>query len=381
VTDIDKLDLKELTALVNASASPIDESVRHRPRRVTRGFGREGVAETSEAAAIAAVAAVLKPSATPPPLDVLKAALRKAVQIEFTTIPLYLTALWSIIDQAHPVAKSVRAVAHEEMLHLSLLCNLLSALGERPVLTGAIVPQFPARLPGGVHPELELHLEGYGPSALSTFMELERPEKPIPIDGEPIETFPEEDMTIGEFYVALLALFKRLDPPLDPRRQIAGPFAWLVMNKAEHVDEAIELIMAQGEGARDIPYPRYPKYLSHYYRFKSLALLTKLTWDKKTKTLRKGDRIPPPPVFTLAPASPRGYGLATPRRLREASERFETCYSQMLRLLEASWQDGGHKCFVRALENMFELGSLAQTMMHIGTPDGRGYCPSFRYRS
>jgi hypothetical protein len=153
------------------------------------------------------------------------------------------------------------------------------------------------------------------------------------------------------------------------------------MSTAEHVGEALGLIMAQGEGAHGIPYTRYARYLSHYYRFKSLAMLTELIWDEKTQTLRKGDRIPPPPVFTLAPASPHGYGLAAPRQLREASERFETCYSQMLRLLEASWQDGGDKCFIRALENMFELGSLAQAMMHIGTPDGRGYCPSFRYRS
>lgn len=53
----------------------------------------------------------LPPQPPPPhdPRDDLKEALRGAVQIEFATIPLYLTALWSIIDQAHPVAKSIRA--------------------------------------------------------------------------------------------------------------------------------------------------------------------------------------------------------------------------------------------------------------------------------
>ena len=52
----------------------------------------------------------------------------------------------------------------------------------------------------------------------------------------------------------------------------------------------------------------------------------------------------------------------------------------MLRFLEGSWLEGGDKSFIRALELMFDLGPLAQTMMQIGTPDGRGYCPSFRYR-
>ena len=313
-------------------------------------------------------------------LDVIKRSLRGALQLEFTTVPLYLTALWSIIDQAHPVARSLRAVVHEEMLHLSLICNLLSALGERPVLTGSVVPRFPSQLPGGVHPELLLHLEGYGPSALQTFMEIERPERPIQIIGEPLESFPEEDTTIGEFYESILQAIKRLNPYLDPKRQIAGPFTWFVMTKVEHVEEAITLIMAQGEGARGMPFSQNSRYLSHYYRFKSLSMLTELHWDNRIKKLRKGAPIPSPSVFSIAPASPNGYGLAVPRALRSANERFEESYSKMLRLLEESWLEGGDKSFVQSLEIMLELGTLAQAIMRIGSPDGRGYCPSFLYR-
>jgi hypothetical protein len=379
-----EFDVKQMTRLVKAATARLGGPTLVVPASVT-SFGTEPLGTTAKAVADAAIDAAIRehPDSplSPPPLDVLKRALRGALQIEFATIPLYLTALWSIIDQAHPVAKSIRAVAHEEMLHLSLLCNLLSALGERPVLTGAVVPQFPSRLPGGVHPEIELRLEGYGPIALKTFMEIERPEKPIPIVGEPVENFPDEDTTIGEFYAALLENFKKLNPRLDPRRQIAGPFTWFVMTKIEHVEEAITLIMAQGEGARGVPYPRYSRHLSHYYRFKSLAMLTELNWDENEKMLHKGNAIPPPPVFTLAPASPNGYGLAAPRELRKASDRFEESYSQMLRFLEASWLDGGDKSFIRALEVMFELGARAQTMMRVSTPDGRGYCPSFRYHA
>lgn len=266
------------------------------------------------------------------------------------------------------------------MLHLSLLCNLLSALGERPVLTGAVVPQFPRRFPGGVHPEIELHLQGYGPGALNTFMEIERPEQPTRIHNEPLETFPHEDKTIGDFYKALIDAFKKVKPSLDPKWQIAGPFSWLVMTKPEDVEEALTLILVQGEGAADgVPFRRNSRYLSHYYRFKSPAMLRELKWDDDEKVLRKDKPIPPPPVFTLAPASPNGYGLAAPREVRRAGEKFETTYSRMLRFLEGSWLEGGDKSFIKALELMFDLGSLAQTIMHIGTPDGRGYCPSFRY--
>ena len=313
-------------------------------------------------------------------IDILKEALRAAVQIEFATIPPYLTALWSIIDQTYPIAKSIRAVVHEEMLHLSLICNLLAGLGEEPRLTGAAVPSYPTRLPGGVHPELLLKLEGYGPSAIATFMELERPEKPIPIKDEPDEVFPCEDETIGRFYTALLANFEALNPPLSPDRQIAGPFAWFVMTEIAHVREAIGLIMAQGEGAVDVPYTRYPQYLSHYYRFKSIAMGVQLVWDKKENVLRKGDPLPHPSVYTIAPPPKNGYGRASPPAVCTASEQFERTYSAMLRLLEAAWQDSGNKSFVRALEHMFDLAELARTLMQTSTPDGRGHCPTFHYR-
>ena len=57
---------------------------------------------------------------------------------------------------------------------------------------------------------------------------------------------------------------------------------------------------------------REPQYLSHYYRFKSLEMLKKLTWDAGKRELLKVARSPPPKVFTLAPASPTGYGRRAP---------------------------------------------------------------------
>ncbi|MGM9489326.1 ferritin-like domain-containing protein [Ideonella sp. YS5] len=380
--DEDKLDLRTIASIVKAATTGGHTTQFAMPAH-RLAFGTEAARSTAKSAVDAAVEALLPKAGPPPPelsgIDAIKLALRTALRLEFATIPPYLTALWSIIDQAHPVAISIRAIAHEEMLHLSLLCNLLSALDERPSLTGEAVPRFPSRLPSGVHPEIELRLEGFGPRTLDTFMEIERPKVAIPIEGEPLETFPPEDVTIGEFYEELLQGINRLNPPLDARRQIAGPFTWFVMTKLGDVEQAIKLIMAQGEGASGVPFPKYKHHLSHYYRFKSLKLLTKLEWDEDAKLLRKKDQIPAPAVFTLAPPSPEGYGPAAPRELRTASNRFENTYSQMLRLLEESWLEGGDKSFLRALELMFELGPLAQTIMRIGTPDGRGYCPSFRY--
>ncbi|MBU1189115.1 MAG: ferritin-like protein [Gammaproteobacteria bacterium] len=314
------------------------------------------------------------------PLDVLKQAIRQGIRLEFATVPPYLIALWSIIDQTGPVAKSIRAIAHEEMLHVAILCNFLSALGERPNLTGDMVPQYPSRLPAGVHPKLEVELLAYGQDALKTFLTIERPEVAVEIVGEPADTFPSEDKTIGRFYAALLKAFETVQPDLDPSHQVAGPFSWLVLTKADDVREAINLITSQGEGASGVPFNRDPRFLSHYYRFKSMVLAVELIWDEKLKKLTRGKPLQQPSVFTLAAASPTGYGLAVPKQLREANEKFVASFSSMLRLLEESWKDGGHKSFVAALEHMFELTELAQTMMRISRPDGKGYCPAFVYR-
>ena len=62
-------------------------------------------------------------------LDWLKKSLQAAITLEFATIPPYLSALWSIKDELHPVAKSIREVAQEEMLHMALACNMLASLG------------------------------------------------------------------------------------------------------------------------------------------------------------------------------------------------------------------------------------------------------------
>jgi hypothetical protein len=119
--------------------------------------------------------------------------------------------------------------------------------------------------------------------------------------------------------------------------------------------------------------------LSHYYRFKSMAMGVELEWDEKAKHLRKGNPLSSPSVYSLAPAPRSGYGLAAPVSVRKASEQFDQTYSEMLRLLEQSWQDSGDKSFIRALELMFSLADLARGMMQTPTADGRGHTPSFRY--
>ena len=55
--------------------------------------------------------------------------LETAIMLEHATIPPYLYAFWSIKDLESPLALSISEVIKEEMLHMSLACNILNAIG------------------------------------------------------------------------------------------------------------------------------------------------------------------------------------------------------------------------------------------------------------
>jgi hypothetical protein len=69
------------------------------------------------------------------------------IQVEFTTIPAYLTALYSITDKTSSAYQALRSVVVEEMFHLNQVANLLVGIGGRPKLTGSATPTYPAYLP------------------------------------------------------------------------------------------------------------------------------------------------------------------------------------------------------------------------------------------
>src|SRR6266852_7571680 len=68
--------------------------------------------------------------------------------------------------------KRISHVATQEMLHMSLVQNLLSAIGAAPHLSRPNYPQPASHYPAGVH----LALLPFGEEALRHFMFLERPE-------------------------------------------------------------------------------------------------------------------------------------------------------------------------------------------------------------
>ena len=65
----------------------------------------------------------------------LTASLQRAIELEHATIPLYLTAQYSLAPGANTeVAALIQGVVIEEMLHFALACNVLNAIGGRPAI-------------------------------------------------------------------------------------------------------------------------------------------------------------------------------------------------------------------------------------------------------
>ncbi len=124
-----------------------------------------------------------QPVTTPTPKitshDDLITYLKAALRLEHATIPPYLTALYSL----HPGSNSpawhiLRVVAVEEMLHLTLVANVMNAVGGVPNLTEPeFVPSYPTALPRRRGRLRRGPAAVLGRQAVDTFLQIERPGK------------------------------------------------------------------------------------------------------------------------------------------------------------------------------------------------------------
>lgn len=325
----------------------------------------------------------------------LKDALQAAVTLEFSTIPPYLCALWSIEDDKHEVAESIREVVQEEMLHMALACNMLASIGERPQINCVnAVPKYPGHLPGHVHPHLEVALSGLTPDALKGFLQIELPHTVFGLN--PNEDWKrklpkfETDVTIGEFYQAINKSFVDHPPKMSPDHQVSGPLAWAVVRSVEDASRAIDLISRQGEGSTASPYDRDSEDLAHFYRFLEVYLERKLIWSEETRLFSKGKEWKLPKVKKIGVVPPGGYNdgdlgkIKDPKVRRDVSynlRQFDRTYTRLLDQLQGAWTLGGQASLIRAYETMFELERYAKPLMDVKIP-GKGeatFGPCFRY--
>jgi hypothetical protein len=215
----------------------------------------------------------------------LKLALQHAVELEHATMPPYLYAWFSLGNQNPRIAKILKAIVREEMLHMTLAGNILKAIGGSPrIAFKEFVPTYPGPLPGTVAQDLEVPLKPFSLQLVEQkFMRIEQPEHLLEFKIRTLESAEEPAKTIGEFYRRIRKTF------VDEGDKIIVDTAGTLqpntdrfavdqrVRSAKEAIAAIDLIVEQGEGTETDPH--FPDGddlpdndpLAHYFRFAELV--------------------------------------------------------------------------------------------------------------
>jgi rubrerythrin len=305
--------------------------------------------------------------------------LQLAIKVELATVPPYLYAMYSIEDPARTSAKYIRSVATEEMLHATLMANLLLAVGGNPRFYDPdVIPTYPGPWPNKI-PELILDLEPCTPEVVRrTFMGIEAPGRPdAPLQADFYESQ-------GQFYHAVEAAIRRLDSEVDlfatPQtdRQLHDPSGYVavkyddaasgglvVVDGLETALAAAEVAIHQGEGVHEEKYadPDH-RELTHYAKFVQLV----------DGTVEIGAVAPAVKTPTLA---------TMPPELQPVAELSNAIYSYLFIVMDrlmAPERDDRHE-LVGILYGVMValLGPVARHLMTMPAPDGQVWGPPFEY--
>lgn len=286
--------------------------------------------------------------------DDLRTALQNAIRLEHATIPPYLTAIATLkgnSDSVKYARKEITDIAVNEMLHMTLGCNILNAIGGHPVLADAnFVPTYPGELPMGIAGDLVVHLQRYSKSLVeNTFMKIEEPEIILDIPTMPgVLAAVAEPMTIGQFYAGIRARIAG-HPELftgDPALQVSGQFfdqgEDIIVTDVDSALLAIETIVEQGEGTPKSPFDLQSD-VAHYYALQQFAKGMRIVEDAASPLKVSFDPAQPitiddtadviqmvddPPTVTYDPADSRA---------EELSVEADASYSNILRALHSGF--------------------------------------------
>ncbi|MDH0868142.1 ferritin-like domain-containing protein, partial [Mitsuaria sp. GD03876] len=326
-----------------------------------------------------------------------------ALQVEFATIPVYLTGMYSIADTASAAYQTLRSVVIEEMFHLNLAANLVVGLGALPKFSGSAAPVYPGPMPGA-NPATTpmIGLFRASPAVFSNvYAAIERPAPPdAPAQDDHFDT-------IAQLYLALRDGI--LQSPEDPfqhpggeGRQRTDIYIGAFGGETRPIVDrdaalfAIQQIVQQGEGVitrngqpmdSTEPFGAYNHYgrrsdgtygpilgtpleLSHFIKFREISL----------------SQSPFPATLPMT-SNPDASQFTNPEAQRLAAT-FDEAYSLMLHAFERAFMAGGGDPYFSVVLNLMHavLPSLAVQLMstpaHVGGDSkvGPNAAPCWRYR-
>ncbi|ELS05022.1 hypothetical protein Xen7305DRAFT_00047610 [Xenococcus sp. PCC 7305] len=330
-------------------------------------------------------------------IDNLHEHLRIAMMLELSTIPPYLCALYSIKvgdatkadykekygDNAE-VASTIRTVMMEEMLHFTLVGNVLNATGgEVKINTQQYVPEYPTVLPDSAG-LFSVDLSKFDKSALRTFLRIEQP--------TPEDTPPRLDgyATIGQFYHAIVDLMERLEETaqaegstiftgnsnlqIDSNYYYGGGGKVIAVHNLQEAKDAIEVILSQGEGSEMTIYDSDDtefdqiRELAHYFKFNEI-------YEEQRYATSQIDPKEPPQGTRMSIKYDQVYNMGiNPQTedfgsedLKNLSNEFNQIYKNLLDGLQSAFT-GQQNELLKAVSQMYQLQYKAVELMRNPIP-------------
>ncbi|CAE6429832.1 unnamed protein product, partial [Rhizoctonia solani] len=263
--------------------------------------------------------------------------LQTAVLLELYTIPLYLFCMYSIdVSDGMPesaeqnAVHDIQEIVKQEMLHLALAGNLLTAVRGRPHLYGeAYAPKYPSEV---LYEGVPMTLAPANPYQLQNFVEIEQPVDEKMDQDETLDNWTlAEYHSIGHFYDSLKRGLEELHGRLgddifdkdSEKRQWSGGFGGELtpISDLETAKSKLDLIIQQGEGGPRPSGSAEYQGDSHYEVFKRLK-------EQKLK------------VHNLVP-NPRTKHFEKKEHSYPVMLAFDAAYSYLLWTIEAVWTYGG----------------------------------------
>ncbi len=325
--------------------------------------------------------------------------LQTAIELEHSTIPPYLCALYSIQEGGNQdAAQVVRSVVMEEMLHMILASNVLNAIGGKPSINHSrFIPEYPTYLPHS-NKSFLVNLEKFSPQAIDTFLDIERPAPP---DAPPQAN---KYQTIGQFYEAIEQALIELSQKDNiftgnPRRQVTPEFYYgggggiiaITDNKNPRIAlekslAALREIVGQGEGVHHSIFDGDHKLFgdeieyAHYFRFNEIKEGRYYTKHDTPATGPTGKPFPVDwdKVYNMRP-NPKMKDYPRGSEVREKAYRFNRIYMGLLNDMHTAL-NGRPDTLVNAVVRMYDLKYEAVELMKIPVgKDGATAGPSFEY--
>lgn len=352
-------------------------------------------------------------------LDNLHALLKVAMKVELTTIPPYLHAMFSIEDVGDGTSnreprEAIRSVLVEEMLHLTLAANILSAVGGRASLDEAMwVPSYPCQLFAkeavgltlagekitSAH-KLEIHLRAFSPEQVAVFEEIECQHTRQPTEdgsvviasigqfyellGEELEdmvrSFGEDAVFCGdpshqvgpEYYYAAGGHLITIDPKNEPLRQARDAIA-LITEEGEGAGHGKTISDGQavpGEPGEDI---------AHVFKFREILAGRRYCDTHNVSDPPRGDPFDVDwgavwPVIS----DPSVEDPSLPDEVVEAMSAFDRRYSDLLRQINRGF-NGEPELLREAVHGMFELKYAGVALMRTPVGHDRTAAPPWCY--